>query len=191
MRTCLLKLRSHSLGQKERGLNSRQELAWSSETLHAAAHPKHSGSSYYARSSLVLSAKFGANLLRWFTIPKNRPMSPTLPGVFTFCTAATFSGPGQIPFWSTTCPKNLTCDCENISLDSVSVLPLPVSGEPSSDDDRVPPLYVHVPRCHQSYRPLHLSHSTSHTYVAEHAVVRRWFQMAINENSIDRTGLWR
>ena len=76
-----------------------------------------------SRKGFVLSAKFGANLLRWFTIPRKHRMSPTLLGDFTFCIAATFSGSGQIPFWSTTCPRNLTCDCEYWHFSRFSVNP--------------------------------------------------------------------
>ena len=98
----LLKLLSHSLGRKVWGMDLRWELAWS-EMLHTAAHPAPSGS-----YSAILAVAFflSTTLLRWFTIPKNHHMSPTLPGDFTFCIVATFSGLGQIPFWSTTYPKN-------------------------------------------------------------------------------------
>ena len=119
----LLKLLSHSLGRKVWGMDLRRELAWS-EMLHAAAHPAPSGSySAILAVAFFLSTKCVANLLRWFTIPKNHRMSPTLPGDFTFCIVATFSGLGQIPFWSTTCPKNLTCDCENWHFSRFGVSP--------------------------------------------------------------------
>ena len=75
----------------------------------------------------VISARFGENLLSWFTMPRNRRTSPTLCGVEKRTMAETLFGSGRIPWPSMTCPRNKTEDWANLHFSEFSVMPRSLS----------------------------------------------------------------